>query len=514
MAAPVATVGGLTLASRALGLVRDLLIAATLGAGPLADAFFLALRLPNLFRALFAEGAFSAAFVPVFAARLEREGPDAARTFGAAVASVLLVVLVPFTLLAEWLMPTVVAVLAPGFPETGERFQAALSLARVTFPYLALITMTAFFAAVLNAVFRFAAAAAAPLLLNLALIGALLFAAGWFETPAHALAWGVLVGGVAQLALVALDCWRAGMPILPGRPRLTPDLRKFGRLMVPGVIGSGVTQFNVMIGTMFASVVPGAVSWLNYAHHLVHLPIAVVGIAVRTALLPALARRLHGSGAATGQREQQQASAIALGLSVPAAAGLWAVAELAIEVLFERGSFTPADTAATAAALKAYAWGVPAMVLTQALVASFFARFDTSTPVKMAAVAMLVNVAFIVLLMPVLEHVGIALAQSVSAWAHAGLLTVLVVRRGYANVSRASVGRGVRVVLAAAPLVALAYLADPLRAELGEMVPFAATVTLVLLVVGGVVVFAGLALVLGVVRPRDLAAAVQRARSR
>ncbi|MCE2475816.1 MAG: murein biosynthesis integral membrane protein MurJ [Alphaproteobacteria bacterium] len=514
MAAPVATVGGLTLASRALGLVRDLLIAATLGAGPLADAFFLALRLPNLFRALFAEGAFSAAFVPVFAARLEREGPDAARAFGAAVASVLLVVLVPFTLLAEWLMPTVVAVLAPGFPETGERFQAALSLARVTFPYLALITMTAFFAAVLNAVFRFAAAAAAPLLLNLALIGALLFAAGWFETPAHALAWGVLVGGVAQLALVALDCWRAGMPILPGRPRLTPDLRKFGRLMVPGVIGSGVTQFNVMIGTMFASVVPGAVSWLNYAHHLVHLPIAVVGIAVRTALLPALARRLHGSGAAKGQREQQQASAIALGLSVPAAAGLWAVAELAIEVLFERGSFTPADTAATAAALKAYAWGVPAMVLTQALVASFFARFDTSTPVKMAAVAMLVNVAFIVLLMPVLEHVGIALAQSVSAWAHAGLLTVLVVRRGYANVSRASVGRGVRVVLAAAPLVALACLADPLRAELGEMVPFAATVTLVLLVVGGVVVFAGLALVLGVVRPRDLAAAVQRARSR
>ena len=514
MAAPVATVGGLTLASRALGLIRDLLIAATLGAGPLADAFFLALRLPNLFRALFAEGAFSAAFVPVFAARLEREGPDAARAFGAAVASVLLVVLVPFTLLAEWLMPTVVAVLAPGFPETGERFQAALSLARVTFPYLALITMTAFFAAVLNAVFRFAAAAAAPLLLNLALIGALLFAAGWFETPAHALAWGVLVGGVAQLALVALDCWRAGMPILPGRPRLTPDLRKFGRLMVPGVIGSGVTQFNVMIGTMFASVVPGAVSWLNYAHHLVHLPIAVVGIAVRTALLPALARRLHGSGAATGQREQQQASAIALGLSVPAAAGLWAVAELAIEVLFERGSFTPADTAATAAALKAYAWGVPAMVLTQALVASFFARFDTSTPVKLAAVAMLVNVAFIVLLMPVLEHVGIALAQSVSAWAHAGLLTVLVVRRGYANVSRASVGRGVRVVLAAAPLVALAYLADPLRAELGEMVPFAATVTLVFLVVGGVVVFAGLALVLGVVRPRDLAAAVQRARSR
>ena len=452
--------------------------------------------------------------MPVFVARLEHEGPAAARAFGAAVASVLLVVLVPFTLLAEWLMPTVVAVLAPGFPETGERFQAALALARVTFPYLALITMTAFFAAVLNAVFRFAAAAAAPLLLNLSLIGALLFAARWFETPAHALAWGVLLGGVAQLALVALACWRAGMPILPGRPRRTPDLRKFGRLMVPGVIGSGVTQFNVMIGTMFASVVPGAVAWLNYAHHLVHLPIAVVGIAVRTTLLPALSRRLHGSGAATGRHEQQQASAIALGLSVPAAVGLWAVAELAVEVLFERGSFTPADTAATAAALRAYAWGVPAMALTQALVASFFARFDTSTPVKMAAAAMLVNAAAIVLLMPVLAHVGIALAQSVSAWAHAGLLTVLVVRRGYAAVGRAAVGRGVRVVLAAAPLAALAGLADPVRSALGGVVPFAATLTLVVLVAGGVAVFGGLALAFGVVRRRDLAAVVRGARPR
>ena len=514
MFAPVVTVGGLTLASRALGLVRDLLIAAALGAGPLADAFFLALRLPNLFRALFAEGAFSAAFVPVFAARLEQEGPDAARAFGAAVASVLLIVLVPFTLLAEWLMPTVVGVLAPGFPETGERCQAALSLARITFPYLALITMTAFFAAVLNAIFRFAAAAAAPLLLNLSLIGALLLAAGWFETPAHALVWGVLVGGVAQLALVSVDCWRAGMPILPGRPRLTPELRKFGRLMVPGVIGSGVTQFNVVIGTMFASVVPGAVAWLNYAHHLVHLPIAVVGLAVRTALLPALSRRLHGAGAATGQTEQQQATAIALGLSVPAAVGLWAVAELAIEVLFERGSFTPADTVATAAALRAYAWGLPAMVLAQALVASFFARFDTSTPVKVAGAAMLVNVAFIVLLMPTLGHVGIALAQSVSACAQAGLLTVLVVRRGYARISPESVGKGVRVVLAAAPLAALAYVADPLRSEFAAVGPLAGAATLVALVTSGVAGFAVLALAFGVVRREDVTAALRRFRSR
>ncbi len=507
---PVVTVGGLTLASRVLGLARDLLIAAVLGAGPLADAFFLALRLPNLFRALFAEGAFAAAFVPVFAARLEQQGPTAARAFGAAVASVLLIVLIPFTLLAEWAMPAVIATLAPGFSGPGERLPTAVDLARITFPYLVLIAMTAFFAAVLNAIFRFAAAAAAPLLLNLALIGALSGASGWFASPAHALAWGVLAGGVAQLVLVGVDCWRAGMPILPGRPRITPDLRKWLRLMGPGVIGSGVTQLNVVVGTIFASTVPGAVAWLSYAHHLVHLPVAVVGLAVRTALLPALARHLHGARAAAGESAQRQANAIALGLSVPAAVGLWSVAGLAVEVLFERGSFMAADTAATAAALKAYAWGVPALVLVQTLVASFFARLDTSTPVKVAAAALLANLAGIGLLMPVLGHIGIALAQSASAWLQAGLLAVLVVRRGYAPLGREALRKGVRVILSAAPLGGLAYVADPLRTALQPVVPLASAVTLFVLVAAGAAGFAGLALALGLVRGRDVAAGIRR----
>ena len=488
------------------------MIAAALGAGPLADAFFLALRLPNLFRALFAEGAFSAAFVPVFVAHLEQQGPAAARAFGAAVASVLLAVLVPLTLLAEWFMPAVVSVLAPGFPEDGVRFETSLSLARVTFPYLILITMTAFYAAVLNALLRFAAAAAAPLLLNLALISSLLIATPWFETPAHALVWGVLAGGVAQLLLVGVACWRSGMPILPSRLALTPELRKFGRLMGPGVAGSGVTQINVVIGTMFASVLPGAVAWLNYAHHLVHLPIAVIGLAVRTTLLPALARRIHGSDAATGQTEQQQAAAIAVGLSVPAAIGLWALAELAIEVLFERGSFTSADTAATAAALRAYAVGVPAMVLAQATAASFFARFDTATPVKVAAVAMLINVALILLFMPALGHVGIALAQSGSACVHAGILMVLIVRRKYATIGRAALRKALGIVLASAPLGVLVLAVDPLRAGLSDVVSSAATTTLVLLVFTGVAIFGVLIIVLGVMTRAELAALIRRRR--
>ncbi len=511
---PVITVGGFTLASRGLGLLRDLLIAAVLGAGPLADAFFLALRLPNLFRALFAEGAFSAAFVPVFAARIEQNGPVAARAFAAAVASLLLLVLVPFTLLAEWAMPSVIAALAPGFPATGERFQAALGLARITFPYLVLITVTAFYSAVLQTIFRFAAAAAAPLLLNLALIGALLVASEWFATPAHALAWGVLAGGAAQLVLVSVAAWRAGMPILPGRPRITPDLRQWLRLMGPGVIGSGVAQLNVVIGTIFASTVPGAVAWLNYAHHLVHLPVAVVGLAVRTALLPALARHLHGSGPEAGESGQREASAIALGLSVPAAVGLWAVADLAIEVLFEHGSFTAADTVATAAALKAYAWGVPALVLVQALVALFFARLDTATPVKVAGIAMLANLACIGLLMPLLGHVGIAWAQSMSAWLQAGCLTMLAVRREYAALDRTACVRGVKVVLAAAPIAALAYAADPLRSALEARIPFAATGTLIALVAMGAAGFAILAVASGLVRRQELAAVIRRARSR
>ncbi len=487
-----------------------MLIAAALGAGPLADAFFLALRLPNLFRALFAEGAFSAAFVPVFVARLEQRGLSAAHAFGAVVASVLLIVVVPFTLLAEWAMPVVIAALAPGFPPTGARFEAALELARITFPYLILITMTAFFAAVLNGLSRFAAAAAAPLLLNLVLIAMLLGAAPWFATPAHALAWGVLIGGLAQLVLVMVASWRAGMRILPGIVRPSPELSRFGRLMGPGILGSGVTQINVLVGTVFASLLPGAIAWLSYAHHLVHLPVAVVGLAVRTALLPALARRVHGVDAGSGQTEQQQASMLALGLSVPAAIGLWAVADLAIEVLFERGSFSPVDTAATAAALRAYAWGVPAMVLVQALVSAFFARFDTATPVKLAAVALLINAGLIVVLMPGLGHVGIALAQSVSTCVQAALLVILVVRRGYATVNAELCSKGVRIVLAAAPLALLALAAGPVREYLFHLVPFAATATLVLLVAAGVVGFGSLALALGVVRRSDMAALIRR----
>lgn len=505
MAGSVATVGGLTLASRVLGFARDVLIAAALGGGPLADAFFVALRLPNLFRALFAEGAFAAAFVPVFSARLERAGPEAARAFAASAASILLLVSIPAVLLAEWGMPWVVGLLAPGFEADGERFAGAVDLARITFPYLALVTMTALFGAVLNSLYRFAAAAAAPALLNLFLIGFLVVAAPLLPSAAEALAWGVLAGGAAQLALVALAARRAGMAVVPGRPRLTPDVRRFGRLMAPGVLSSGVSQVNVVVGTVFASGIPGAVSWLSYAHHLVHLPVAVVGIAVRTVLLPALSRRVHGGDGAGGTADQRAALGLALALAAPAAVGLAALSGLIVDVLFRRGAFGLGDSAATADALAAYALGLPAMVLVQALVSSFFARYDTATPMKVAAGAVALNLALIPLLIGPFGHVGIALAQSASSTAHAAGLLVLAVRRGYLALDGAVLGRALGVAAAALPLGLLGLAEGPALALLAPLGPAAGAGALVLLVGAGTAGFGALALAFGALRPGEAA---------
>ncbi len=514
MAGSIATVGGFTLVSRLLGFVRDLLIAATLGTGPLADAFFVALRLPNLFRALFAEGAFAAAFVPILSGRIERGGPDAARTFASNAASILLLILLPCVVLAEAMMPWLVKVLAPGFEVGDERFTQTVSLARITFPYLALVTMTAFFGSVLNSLYRFAAAAAAPMLLNLFMIVFLLMAVMADSSHANALAWGVLAGGVAQLVLVARATRQVGMRISLPRPRLTPETRRLGRLMVPGLLGSGVVQINVVVGTVFASAIPGAVSWLSYAHHLIHLPVAVVGVAVRTTLLPALSRRIHGGDEAGGEAEQRSAAGIALALSVPSSIGLAALAEPIVGTLFERGAFGVEDTAATARALVAYSLGLPAIVLVHALVSSFFARYDTTTPVKIALGAMVLNAAMIPFLMQLLGHAGIALAQTVSSTAQATALLVLAGRRGYFAPDRAAGIMAFRVLLASAPLALLGLVADPLRSLLEPLGSAAEGVALVVLIAAGMAVFGLLALVFGIVGRDDATRILNRLRHR
>ena len=425
----ITTVGGLTLVSRVLGFLRDLLIAAVAGAGPVADAFFVAFKLPNLFRRLFAEGAFNAAFLPLFAGALETEGPAAARAFAGQTIVVMLIVLVPFTILMQLAMPWIVPGLAPGFAERPEAFEMAVYFGRITFPYLMMMTLVALLSAILNTYYKFWAAAAAPILLNVVLVISLLVLTPVLPNAGHALAWGVAGAGIAQFLWLAVACRRIDM--LPGlpRPRLTPRMRRFGRLILPGAIGAGVVQLNIVIGTIFASLIPGAVSWLYYADRLNQLPLGVVGVAVGVALLPMLSRQLRSGETDRAMETQNRAIEFALVLTLPATAALIAIPHLLVAALFERGAFTATDSQATAMALAAYAVGLPAYVLIKALQPGFFAREDTRTPVLIAGASIAVNAALTPLLMWPLGHVGIALATAVAAWANVTGLWLVLRRR-------------------------------------------------------------------------------------
>lgn len=429
----IATVGGWTMVSRVLGFARDMLIANVIGAGLIADAFFVAFKFPNFFRRLFAEGAFNAAFVPLFAGRLTTDGRDAAVKFAAEVAAVLGTVLLVFTLAAILTMPWLMLALAPGFVDQPVKFGLTVDLTRLTFPYLTFMALVALMGGMLNSLQRFAATAAAPIVLNIVLIGVLLgVRSELLPDPGHALAWGVAVAGLAQLIWIAYACKRADIMFVPPRPRLTPGVKRLLVLMAPALLGAGVVQVNVVIDVILASTLrEGSVSFLYYADRVNQLPLGVVGVAVGITLLPLLTRQLRSGETDAALGSQNRAIEFALALTLPAAAALIAMPGPIVTVLFQRGAFDAAAAEATAGALAAFAAGLPAYVLIKALTPGFFAREDTKTPVKIAVVAMVANVALAVALMQVLAHVGIALATALSAWFNAITLGILLVRRGH-----------------------------------------------------------------------------------
>ncbi|MEE8455699.1 MAG: murein biosynthesis integral membrane protein MurJ, partial [Limibaculum sp.] len=382
-----ATVGGWTLASRVLGFGRDILIATFLGAGPVAEAFFVAFRLPNMFRRFFAEGAFNMAFVPLFAKKLEGDGGGEAKRFAEEAMAVLLTALIALTVVAQLAMPWFVLALASGFDDAGVdggRFDLAVAFSRVVFPYIVFISLAALFSGILNSFGKFSAAAAAPVLLNVILIGAMALAAanGWDVGPA--LSWAVFAAGIAQLGLVVWAARRAGMSLKLRLPRLTPDVKRLVTLGVPAALAGGVMQINLLVGTQVASYFDGAVSWLWYADRLYQLPLGVVGVAIGVVLLPELSRRVRAGDAAGAGNAMNRAAEFCLMLTLPATVALIVVPGLVTAVLFERGAFTASDTAATAAALSIYAFGLPAFVLQKVLQPAFFAREDTRTPLRCA----------------------------------------------------------------------------------------------------------------------------------
>ncbi len=493
------TVGGLTGISRILGFVRDLMIAAVLGAGAAADAFFVSFKLANLLRRLFAEGAFNAAFVPLFAKAHEGEGDEAARRFAEEALAVMTTVLLVVVLLALLAMPWLVRGLAPGFEVEGERYGLAVELSRITFPYLMFISLAALFSGILNAIGRFAHAAFAPIILNLVLITTLLLASLHPLTPAHSLAWGVFVAGILQLAWVAMAAKRNGMGLRLRLPRLTPRLKRLFKLMLPGAIGSGVYQINLVIDTLFASTLPvGAVSYLFYADRLNQLPLGIIGIAIGTVILPLLARQLRGGQDNAANHTQNRAIEMGLLLTLPAAAALIVLAEPIIRVLFERGAFGPEATAATAAALLAFSLGLPAYVLIKVLVPAFFAREDTATPVKVAAVCLVANVGLILLLIGPLAHVGIALATALANALNVTFLALILHRRGYLRMDEKLKRTLPRIMLATVVMALTLFALDRLLQGLPAMLNLALTIG-----IGGAV-YATAALATGAADAADL----------
>lgn len=511
-----ATIGGLTLVSRILGFVRDMLMARFVGAGFASDAFLIAWRLPNLFRALFAEGAFSAAFVPMFNRMIGKDKGDL--TGGISFAEEVLSVLVPFLFLFTGLMMLlsgpIVWAMTGGFPDGGpEKFALATDFTQITFPYLPLISLVAMLGGILNSINRFWVNAAAPILLNLCLITGLLFFRGHSDVEtARTQAIAVTVSGVLQLLWLIWACRRAGISLRLRLPRLSPRVKELLRIIGPAALGAGAVQFNLLVSTSLAArfLPEGSVSYIYYADRLNQLPLGLIGIGVGTALLPTLSRQLGGGEDKAAMHTQNRAIELVLLLTLPACAALTVSAVPLIRGLLQHGAFTATDTVATAQALAVFSLGLPAYVLIKVLTPGFYARSDTKTPVRIALIAMLVNLVGNLILIWPLAHVGPALSTAISAWVNAGLLYWTLRRREHFTLDARLRRSAVRLIGATAAMGGLLFFLNPwidpfMGGGLLERVS-----ALILMTGAGAVIYFGLAWLFGAFNLADLKAQLRR----
>ncbi len=523
------TVGGWTLASRVMGFAREIAIAATLGAGPIAEAFFIAFSLPNMFRRFFAEGAFNMAFVPMFAKKVE-SGEDPAG-FARDAFSGMVLLLGVLTVLGVALMPLLVAAMAAGF-RGDARFALAVDYGRIAFPYIFFIALAALLSGVLNATGRFVAAAAAPVLLNVVFLAGIAIgvaaggeggANGVLPEPGlagiehalglrvgDALAVSVPIAGVVQLALVWWAASRAGFRLVPRRPRLTPELRRLAIIAAPAALAGGVVQINLLVGRQIASQFEGAIAWLNFADRLYQLPLGVVGIAIGVVLLPDLARRLRGGDAAGGRDATNRAAEFALILTLPSAVAFLVIPIPLVAVLYERGAFAEADTRATAAALAVYALGLPAFVLQKVLQPLFFAREDTRRPFRYAMVSLAVNAGLALALIPLVGWLAAAVGATGAAWAMVWMLMRGARDMGDAARPDARLRRRAwRILLAAGAMGAVLWLAGQAAAPVMAVPAWRLPVVLGLIALGSAV-YAAVGQAIGAFALRDIRAAIRR----
>ncbi len=517
LARNTAVIGGLTLVSRLLGFARDLLLAAALGAGPIADAFMAALRFPNLFRRLFAEGAFSQAFVPVYSKTLAEHGEKAADTLAAEALAVLVLLTSVISALAIAAMPWINLALFGGYADNPEIFGLATLLTQITMPYLVAISVATLFAGALNARGRFFAAAAAPSLLNLCLLIGV-----WFyrEDPiqaAFAAAVAVTISGVLQALWVALGARRSGVRTRPLWPRLSPNVKRLLALAAPAAIAGGALQINVMVSQAIASFEVGAISLLNYADRVYQLPLGLIGVAVGVAMLPRLSRLVQADDEAGARGALDEAVNLSMAFTLPAAAAMLAMPSLMLDGLFARGEFTSQNAVDGGLALFHYGWGVPAFVLAKIYAPAFFAREDTSAPMRFAVISMAINIALGAALFFMLRQSGelgfpgLAVATSVAAWVNVLLMIASLARRGAYAPSPRATWRLSRILIVSAGLGAALWFAAVNRDALEALLGSKELAVLALIIGGGLSYFAVLFLT-GSVTVGEVRAALRRER--
>ena len=454
-----ASVGSATMASRVLGFVREALIAFALGAGPVSDAFYAAFRFPNLFRRLFAEGAFNSAFIPLFAKELEGGGTAAAEAFARQVLSVLLFILIALSAFAMIFMPALVAtVIAPKFIEIPEKFDLTVILTRIMFPYLAAMSLVAMLSGILNSYRKYFLAAISPVLLNVVLVAVLLVAVARGVEPRAigiAMAIGVMVSGVLQFALLVYGVRNTGFRIRVSSPRLTAPVRRLLWLALPAAITGGITQLNLLIGQIIISGDNGAISIVNYADRIIQLPLGVIGIAVGVVLLPELSRALKDDDTQAVQDLQNSSLEFGLGLTVPAAVAFAIIPAPIVALLFERGAFVRETTLITAGVLAAFAAGLPAFVLNKIFTPSFYARENMRAPMWFAGANAAINVAGSLILFPLIGVMGVAVATSLAGWVNVALLGGALYRNGQLRPT-ALTSRRIGLIIAGSTIMGLA----------------------------------------------------------
>jgi putative peptidoglycan lipid II flippase len=456
-----ATIGFYTLISRVLGFARDVTIAAALGASMLADAFFVAFKIPNFLRRLFAEGAFNSAFVPLYAGAIAGDGQQKANEFASEAYSFLVTILLALSMVCVIAMPWLMHVLAPGFSANPEKFELTVLLTQITFPYIIFISVVSLLGGILNSLHKFAAVAATPILMNLCLIIVPWAIADYTPTMAHGLAISVFVAGLAQMLWLMFFCWK--LKVLPRLryPRLSAEVKRMLKLIAPAALGAGVAQINLFIDLIIASTIASGVSYLYYADRINELPLAVIGIAVGTVLLPSLSKLVREGKTDEVAAMQNRAIEFALLLVIPAAAAIIMLAAPLVHVLYERGAFTAVDAAATTPALMAFACGLPAFVLIKVLTPSFYANQDTKTPFKIAMICIGANLALNLILIGPFKHVGMAMATSIAGWLNVVLILNQLKLRNLFAIDGLMVKRIPRIVLAAMVMCAGLWLLKP-----------------------------------------------------